>query len=251
MPTLQRLADNVVTWCWGGAVAREHLRGRLSECAAPGELTAELALCGGRSRSAIRLPVTGQTRSVRSERGPEPAHRHRHEVEPGRVTEQSLAGAMPVEHRSCGFYGGEPIEGLVAAQSSAPGDAGSRSGRECQAAPMFLLLALLLLVVLPSPWNVVGALASGALFVLEIGYWQRRVRRQKVHTGVENLLGATGEVTEPLARLRQIRVMGELWQARSSSDITPGSHVRVLGVDGLVLEVESAEDSPTSRRPAP
>jgi hypothetical protein len=56
---------------------------------------------------------------------------------------------------------------------------------------MFLLLALLLLVFLPSPWNVIGGLASGSLAVLEVAYWQRHMRREKVQTGVENLVGAT------------------------------------------------------------
>ena len=41
---------------------------------------------------------------------------------------------------------------------------------------MFFVLALLLLVFLPSPWNLVGALISLGLRVLEVAYWQRRMR---------------------------------------------------------------------------
>jgi hypothetical protein len=33
---------------------------------------------------------------------------------------------------------------------------------------MFLVVALLLFIVLPSPWNVIGGLASGALGVFEV-----------------------------------------------------------------------------------
>lgn len=69
---------------------------------------------------------------------------------------------------------------------------------------MFLVVALLLFIVLPSPWNVIGGLASGALGILEVAYWQHRMRRQKVQTGVENLIGATGEVTDPLAPSGQV-----------------------------------------------
>lgn len=58
--------------------------------------------------------------------------------------------------------------------------------------PMILVLALLSLVFLPSPWNFVGALASGAVFAFEVAYWQRRMRRRKVQTGAENLVGPTG-----------------------------------------------------------
>jgi membrane-bound serine protease (ClpP class) len=116
---------------------------------------------------------------------------------------------------------------------------------------MFLLLALLLLIFLPSPWNYVGALATVAVGVFEVVYWQRRMRHEKVQTGVENLVGATGEVSERLAPSGHIRVLGELWEARSSSELPSGSRVRVVAVDGLTLEVESAEDAPTSARPAP
>ena len=111
---------------------------------------------------------------------------------------------------------------------------------------MFLLLALLLLIVLPSPWDVVGGLACGALFVVEVAYWQRRMRRAKVQTGVENLLGATGEVNERLAPSGKVRVLGELWQARASTELSRGALVRVVAVHGLVLEVEAAEGAPPS-----
>jgi membrane-bound serine protease (ClpP class) len=112
---------------------------------------------------------------------------------------------------------------------------------------MFLLLALLLLIALPSPWNIIGGLASGAVGLFEVGYWQRRMRREKVQTGVENLVGATGEATERLAPSGQIRVLGELWEARSSSELPRGSRVRVVAVHGLTLEVEAMEDQTDSR----
>ena len=107
---------------------------------------------------------------------------------------------------------------------------------------MFLLLALLLVIVLPSPWDVIGGVACGALFIVEVGYWHRRMRGAKVQTGVENLVGATGEVTEALAPSGKVRVQGELWQARSSSELPPGSAVRVVAVDDLMLEVEAVEE---------
>jgi membrane protein implicated in regulation of membrane protease activity len=103
---------------------------------------------------------------------------------------------------------------------------------------MFLLLAPLLLIFLPWPWNLVGGLASGALGVAEAGYWHRRMRRQRVVTGVENLIGAIGEVTESCAPRGRVRLQGELWDARSHGEIRHGTPVRVVAVDGLVLEVE-------------
>ena len=103
---------------------------------------------------------------------------------------------------------------------------------------MFLLLALLLLIFVPWPWNLVSALVSGVLGVAEVGYWQRRMRAHKVQTGVENLVGAVGKVVEPLAPVGQVRVLGELWEARSTRTVPSGTDVRVIAVNGLVLDVE-------------
>jgi membrane protein implicated in regulation of membrane protease activity len=114
---------------------------------------------------------------------------------------------------------------------------------------MFLLIALILLLALPSPWNVVFGVASAVVGVFEVAFWQRRMRRQKVHTGMENLVGSTGQATERLAPTGQVRVLGEIWQARSSSELPRGSRVRVVAVDGLTLEVESADEAPVSPSP--
>jgi membrane protein implicated in regulation of membrane protease activity len=130
-----------------------------------------------------------------------------------------------------------------AAQSSGRGDAVRAHGAKDRAA-LFFVVALVLLFVLPSPWNLMGAVAGGALFILEIGYWQRRVRSQKVQTGIENLVGAAGEVTEPLGPTGQIRVLGELWEARAASELPRGTRVRVIAMDGLTLEVEPDEIAP-------
>jgi membrane-bound serine protease (ClpP class) len=109
---------------------------------------------------------------------------------------------------------------------------------------MFLALALVLFLILPDPWDVIGGLTSLACGIVEITYWQRRMRRVKVATGVENLIGATGEVTRPLAPVGQIRVLGELWEARSSSELPGGTTVRVVALDGLTLDVEPVDPSP-------
>ena len=77
---------------------------------------------------------------------------------------------------------------------------------------MFLLLAIALFIFLPSPWNAFGGFAALVLFGFEVAYWQRRVRHQEVQTGVGTLVGATGEVSEPLAPVGQIRVRGEVWE---------------------------------------
>jgi len=109
---------------------------------------------------------------------------------------------------------------------------------------LFVALALVLFLVLPEPWDVIGGLVSLACGVVEITYWQRRMRRVKVETGVEHLIGSIGEVTAALAPVGQIRVLGELWQARANSELAPGTAVRVVAVDGLMLDVEPAGSAP-------
>lgn len=113
---------------------------------------------------------------------------------------------------------------------------------------MFLVLAVLLLIFVPWPWGIAAAIASLVLFVLEVAYWQRRMRGRKVQTGVENLVGSVGEVTEPLTPLGQIRVLGELWQARATAELPRGAAVRVVKVEGLMLEIEPTDAGPSGQR---
>ena len=118
---------------------------------------------------------------------------------------------------------------------------------------MFLVIGLVLLLALSSPWNVVAAIVCGALFVLEIGVLAApRGRARRCRRAPRHLVGATGEVTEPLAPVGQIRVQGELWEARAATELPRGTRVRVVAIDGLTLEVEPddivAEQSPLRRR---
>ena len=109
---------------------------------------------------------------------------------------------------------------------------------------MFLLLALLLLLFLPDPWDIAGALAALALWGLEVLYFHRRMRGEKVVTGAENLVGAVGKTVEPLEPEGHVRVHGELWQARASESVPAGTRIRVVALDDLTLEVETAETPP-------
>jgi membrane protein implicated in regulation of membrane protease activity len=108
---------------------------------------------------------------------------------------------------------------------------------------MFLVLALLLLIFLPYPWNLAGALASSLVGAVEVLFWERRMRGHPVQTGHEALVGATGEAVAPLAPIGQVRVNGELWEAHSSTPIERGARVQVVAIDDLRLEVRPAETS--------
>jgi membrane-bound serine protease (ClpP class) len=70
-------------------------------------------------------------------------------------------------------------------------------------------------------------------------------RDEPVRTGYEELVGAVGEVREPLDPEGQVFIQGALWQARATGEgtIAPGIRVRVKSVDGLTLEVEPVADA--------
>jgi membrane-bound serine protease (ClpP class) len=67
-----------------------------------------------------------------------------------------------------------------------------------------------------------------------------RSRRWKSATGKEELLGEQGTVIEavPANAEGMIRIHGELWRASSSQEISPGSTVKVVRIDGLKLFVQ-------------
>jgi len=77
-------------------------------------------------------------------------------------------------------------------------------------------------------------------------------RSWKQTTGTEQLIGLEGEATQAFvpgdAPKEMVRVHGELWRAASRQAIAAGARVRVVGVEGLTLNVEPAESS--SRTPA-
>ena len=106
---------------------------------------------------------------------------------------------------------------------------------------MLLALALAGLFVLPSPWGVVGVVVAAAIEVLEVAFWRRFLRRYRVRTGVEAMVGTRAEVLESCAPDGRVQVRGEIWKARSEIPIDSGRYVRIIAVDGLTLSVEPLE----------
>jgi len=100
----------------------------------------------------------------------------------------------------------------------------------------------------------VGLILGGALAVVV----QKAVkaRREPKRTGWEEMIGAVGEVREPLDPVGQVFVQGALWRAELTGEngdgrpLERGVRVRVESVEGLTLHVspvgamETAEPSP-------
>jgi len=96
----------------------------------------------------------------------------------------------------------------------------------------------LALFVLP-PGLGIAAVALGIVIeVAEVGFWIRFLRRYRVSTGAEGLIGATAKVIEACNPHGRVRLRGEIWHARCPVGASVGDRVRVAGVHGLTLEIE-------------
>jgi membrane-bound serine protease (ClpP class) len=103
---------------------------------------------------------------------------------------------------------------------------------------MLIFLAIALLLVLPSPWNVVAFIVLVPLWVLELFGWNRTTKRHRKAVGAETLIGREAVVSEPCRPVGQVRLDGEIWEARCEAGATTGERVRVTGRDRLTLLVE-------------
>jgi membrane-bound serine protease (ClpP class) len=94
-----------------------------------------------------------------------------------------------------------------------------------------LPLSLILAVVVP--------FALILIFMLRLAM---RSFRAKVTTGTAGMIGLKGRAQTKIAPEGTIFVRGELWRARSNMSIAAGESVRVIGLDGLTLDVEAEKD---------
>jgi len=94
------------------------------------------------------------------------------------------------------------------------------------------------LLFLPWPWNLV-VIAFAAVFESTLAtFGIRYARRRRAQVGVQTLVGMSAEVITPLAPLGQVKVDGAIWRAHAGGGARVGETGRVMGVDGLTLEVE-------------
>jgi membrane-bound serine protease (ClpP class) len=88
------------------------------------------------------------------------------------------------------------------------------------------------------------AVLTAAFFAFAIGAGVR-AQRQRVQTGREGLIGALGIARKELAPQGTVFISGELWRAETAGDaIRAGETVRVVGMHGLMLEVQAAAAHP-------
>jgi membrane protein implicated in regulation of membrane protease activity len=103
---------------------------------------------------------------------------------------------------------------------------------------VLIILAFILLFLLPSPWNLVGFLIALPLWFIELLAWNRTVKHRRRVVGAQTLIGKDATVTEPCRPTGQVRLNGEIWEARCEAGADPGDTVRVVGRGDLTLVVE-------------
>ncbi|HWP42281.1 MAG TPA: nodulation protein NfeD [Blastocatellia bacterium] len=77
-----------------------------------------------------------------------------------------------------------------------------------------------------------------------------RARREKITTGTAGMIGLRGRAETEIVQEGMVFVRGELWRARSPMKIARGEQVRVVGVDGLMLEVEAEKSEAVAPKKA-
>jgi membrane protein implicated in regulation of membrane protease activity len=104
---------------------------------------------------------------------------------------------------------------------------------------MFLVAMLALAFFILPPGLGLAAVVLGIVVeVAEVGFWIRFLRRYRVTTGAEGLIGETAEVIEACGPRGRVRLRGEIWHADCPGGASVGERVTVTGVDGLTLIVE-------------
>jgi membrane-bound serine protease (ClpP class) len=95
------------------------------------------------------------------------------------------------------------------------------------------------------PTSLIVTLAVvSALFVVIVVQMALRARRRPVVSGLETLVGGTGEVLGDFTGEGWATIQGEIWPVRSSRPLTQGERVRVSGIDGPTLDVEPQSTEP-------
>lgn len=108
-----------------------------------------------------------------------------------------------------------------------------------QTSELKLPVGLILAVIVP--------LAVVLFFMIRLAL---RARTAKITTGEAGMIGLRGKARTDIAPEGTVFVRGELWGARSAMRIAEGESIRVVGLDGLILEVEAERDQAIAPRKA-
>jgi len=101
------------------------------------------------------------------------------------------------------------------------------------------IAAFVIGAIIMFPVVAAATVLTAALLMLVLAMLLRS-RKRPIVSGKEALLGAEGETVAWDGAEGRVRVRGEIWRARSSGALDPGTRVKVIDRDGLVLVVAPA-----------
>lgn len=90
-----------------------------------------------------------------------------------------------------------------------------------------------------SIWVIGSATAVTAVLLLIVVAYIVKTARRPVVTGLDQMIGSTGEVDDWSGHEGHVLVGGERWRATAERSFSPGAKVKVVQVDGLVVKVEA------------
>lgn len=111
------------------------------------------------------------------------------------------------------------------------------------------IIGSIMLFDAPDPHFRLSPTLIAAMSMLTIGFFfviltiAIRSHKRAVVTGQEGLIGSDGVVISVMNEQVIVRVMGELWEARSPTMLNPGATVKVTAIKGLTLTVMPTDSS--------
>ena len=107
------------------------------------------------------------------------------------------------------------------------------------------------MILVDSPWPEARIRLSTALSVtlplavviIILMRFALAAQRRKVVTGEAGMIASIGVAQTDLDPEGKVMIRGEIWDARASGKVLKGTRVRVRGLDGLILLVETKPDS--------
>ena len=104
---------------------------------------------------------------------------------------------------------------------------------------MLFIVAVILVALgkVHGGWALALVATTGAIECSQTLFWLWYSQRQAIQVGAETLQGRVVEVAEECRPAGHVRIDGELWSARCEEGADRGDRVRVVGRDGLTLEV--------------
>jgi membrane-bound ClpP family serine protease len=89
---------------------------------------------------------------------------------------------------------------------------------------------------------ILGLLTAKAIILAFLVRLAIRAYRTGVETSTSKMIGLKGKAVTEVAPEGRVSVQGEYWWAYSRAKIAEGETVRVIGIEGLTLEIEPCHD---------